>query len=227
MIYFNGERWMPFENIISFTEKMVVFDNDTERYKGKKDLQITTFKLSIEEAKRLEDIKNVTTMSIVDIEKYIKGEPMLEEQSAEMQEALQKAVEKKSIREAINFETVPDETLLTLDFLKKEFKEGILIEKNDLVSFEGSLYLSLQDHIADGNYPPGKTNYRYVIKRKGTNGDGEEPDLWERPTGYENVYSKGDRVKYFDGLIYVSKIDGNAEEPTKDEPYNRYWEKES
>lgn len=224
MIYFNGERWMPFENIISFTEKNVVFDNDTERYKGKKDLQIKPFKLSIEEAKRLEDIKNITTMSIVDLEKYIKGEPMLEEPSAEMQEALHKATEKKSIREAINFETVPDEILVTLDFLKKDFRHGIFIEKNDLVEYNQSLYISLSDHIADENYPPGETNYRYTVKRKGTHGDGEDPDPWVKPTGYENVYNTGDRVLYLpDGLIYISQIDGNAEEPTKDVPYNRYW----
>ena len=25
------------------------------------------------------------------------------------------------------------------------------------------------------------------------------------------------------GKVYISKIEGNSEEPTKDEPHNRYW----
>ena len=28
------------------------------------------------------------------------------------------------------------------------------------------------------------------------------------------------------GKVYISKIEGNSEEPTKDEPHNRYWVEE-
>lgn len=36
---------------------------------------------------------------------------------------------------------------------------------------------------------------------------------WKQPTGGHDAYAKGDRVKYVDGKIYESVIDGNVWSP--------------
>lgn len=94
------------------------------------------------------------------------------------------------------------------------------IKKDELIRYEGLLYKALETHIADENFDPIETNYRYVLATPS-----ETIDYWVKPTGYENVYSTGDLVIYEpNGKTYISKIDGNDQEPTKDEPYNRYWQ---
>ena len=47
---------------------------------------------------------------------------------------------------------------------------------------------------------------------------------WVQPTGGHDAYDKGDKVIY-KGVVWTSKIDGNATIPDGDEPYNRYWSK--
>lgn len=95
-----------------------------------------------------------------------------------------------------------------------------IIKKDELIRYEGELYKSLTEHTADADFNPVITNYRYVLATPK-----ETIDYWKAPAGYQDVYSKGDLVIYKpDGKMYVSKINGNSQEPTKDEPYNRYWE---
>lgn len=223
MFYYNGESWLPFKKKISYTETIVVYDNDSAPHQGKENLEVEEIELTNSQLYRLEAIKNAGNLSIQEVENYVFNKETGSDVPSVIDDSIKTFNENQAIKELVDFDSAPAEVLDKMDFLKKEFKDGVFIMKNDLVEFEGGLYLSLQDHVADENYPPDKTNYRYVVKRKGTHGDGDEPDLWVQPTGYENVYNKGDRVKYFDGFIYVSKIDGNSQEPTKDEPYNRWW----
>lgn len=103
---------------------------------------------------------------------------------------------------------------------KWEDRLGTEIKKDELTRYKGELYKALETHIADENFNPIETNYRYVLATPQ-----QTIDYWVQPSGYENTYSKGDVVIYKpDGKTYISKIDGNSQEPTKDEPHNRYWE---
>ena len=230
MLQFDGEKWVLYKRKVSYKAPYEFYtDDEVEIAEDWIDVEIETIDLDFEQLKRFEQVQYFENAGVDDLVAYIlEGEIPLEDLGLK-EKIIQEQVEDdktQMVKSLTDFENASLETLESLYFLKKEFKHGIFLEKNDLVEYEGGLYVSLQDHVADENYPPDTTNYRYVVKRKGTHGDGEEPDLWEQPTGYENVYNKGDRVKYFDGLIYVSKIDGNSQEPTKDEPYNRYWELE-
>ena len=231
MLQFDGEKWVIYKRKVSYKAPYEFYTDevDLDISDDWLDVEIETIDLDLEQLKRFEQVQYFENAGVDDLKNYIMSGEMPVDDWLLSQEIKREQVEDdkvKIIKEATDFENASLETLEKLYFLNKKFEHGILIEKNDLVEYEGGLYLSLQDHVADENYPPDTTNYRYTVKRKGTHGDGEEPDLWVQPTGYENVYNKGDRVKYFDGFIYVSKIDGNSQEPTKDEPYNRYWELE-
>lgn len=137
------------------------------------------------------------------------------------------------LRKKIDAQNIAVKKLIRIDELTPEEIEGIIalydkwedrigtiIKKDELVRYEGELYKSLAEHTADANFNPIITNYHYVLATPK-----ETIDYWKAPTGYQNDYSKGDLVIYKpDGKTYVSKIDGNSQEPTKDEPHNRYWE---
>ena len=230
MLQFDGEKWALYKRKISYKAPYEFYtDDEVEIAEDWLDVEIETIDLDLEQLKRFEQVQYFENAGVDDLVDYIlEGEIPLEDLGLKEKIINEQIEDDKTqmVKSLTDFENATPEELDKLYFLKKSFKDGIFIEKNDLVEYKGGLYVSLADHVADENYPPDTTNYRYTVKRKGTHGDGEEPDLWVQPTGYENVYNKGDRVKYFDGFIYVSKIDGNAEEPTKDEPYNRYWELE-
>ena len=207
MIINNGEKWVAPKYKI--TQPLVIYDDNIDGYDG---ATIEENILSEEQKARLMEIEFIQ-MSEDEARKYVmNGDGEIPDRRSDIDKLIEMMAVEDMTDEIINF--VPT------------WVDGLRIEKGSYVTYNNIMYKSLQTHTANRDYPPDTTNYRYVIKRKGTHGDGEEPDLWVQPTGYENVYNKGDRVKYFDGLIYVSKIDGNAEEPTKDEPYNRYWELE-
>lgn len=231
MLKFDGEKWNLYKHKVSYLAPYSFYaDEVVELDETWVDAKIDEIELTPEQLKRFEQVQYFENAGIDDLENYI----LTGAEPEDSTEFLAKVIQEQErddqiqiIKELTDFESASAEGLEKLYFLKKDFRHGIFIEKNDLVEYQGGLYVSLQDHIADINYPPDTTNYRYTVKRKGTHGDGQTPDLWIKPTGYENVYNKGDRVLYYDGKIYVSLIDGNAEEPTKDEPYNRYWIEET
>lgn len=127
-----------------------------------------------------------------------------------------------AIQKVIRVDDLTEEELEEIKNIYPKFEdlEGETIPKGQLLLFGGELYKSLSEHEVDKNYNPAETNYRYVLAAP----EGVA-DFWKQPSGYEDVYNKGDLVIYKpNGKTYVSKIDGNSQEPTKDEPHNRYWE---
>ena len=96
---------------------------------------------------------------------------------------------------------------------------GKLVPKDTLLRYQGILYKTLAEITVSAEFNPIDTNYQYVKASAS-----EVIPIWVLPTGYENAYDIGDKVIYEpNGKVYISKIEGNSQEPTKDEPHNRYW----
>lgn len=99
---------------------------------------------------------------------------------------------------------------------------GLTYKKGDIVRFDEALweYFSSKETTATEALNPKDANYLWHKITIGEDGVA----IWKRPEGYQDVYKKGDIVLYTPtGKKYESLIDGNSQEPTKDEPYNRYW----
>ena len=118
-----------------------------------------------------------------------------------------------------------DNQLNNLGDLFPVWKVGETYKKGSVVRFDEKLYeyFGEEESVATEQLAPNLANYLWR-EVKVTSEGGEAVLEWVMPTGYENAYKKGDIVLYTPtGKKYKSLIDGNSQEPTKDEPYNRYW----
>lgn len=72
------------------------------------------------------------------------------------------------------------------------------------------LYRCVQGHTSQADWEPDKTPALWTEVAK----PGEIP-VWKQPTGAQDAYNKGDKVRYpdKDGLVYVSIVDANTWEP--------------
>ena len=98
---------------------------------------------------------------------------------------------------------------------------GQTIPEGTIVRYEGVLYQVVkgQTHKVEKHLDPVSMNYGYV----------EIPPVnaipeWFPVDGYQDaqIRKKGYKMTY-NGKVYESLIDGNTQEPTMDEPHNRYW----
>ena len=90
------------------------------------------------------------------------------------------------------------------------WKVGASYKKNDLVKKDSVLYMVLQDHTSQEDWPPETT---YALYRK-IRGDSPTPTVpeWVQPTGAHDAYNKGDLVMHKDKK-WESMIDANVWEP--------------
>lgn len=134
-----------------------------------------------------------------------------EDLSVAISEAVQKAV------------GLDDETIIQLAQFYPEWTVGTTYSQGDIVRYGDETlwrYHSPDATVATDQLRPGLADYLWTKIVIGDDG----VVIWVQPTGYENAYKVGDVVLYKPtSLKYESLIDGNTQEPTKDEPYNRYW----
>lgn len=230
MLKFDGEKWELYKKRVSYLAPYSFYTDEVEVDNSWTNVEIETVDLDLEQLKRFEQVQYFENAGVDDLVDYIlEGKIPLEDLGLKEKIINEEIEDNKTqmIKSLTDFENATPEELDKLYFLKKSFKHGIFIEKNDLVEYKDGLYVALVDHVAMDIYPPDTTPTLYRVKRKGEGGEQGIPDPWEQPTHAENAYQKGDRVLYLpDGLIYISQIDGNDTEPTKDEPYNRWWKLE-
>ena len=119
--------------------------------------------------------------------------------------ALRRAIEQASV-------SLPDETALeAVELFPAWCGDGISYAVNTRLRFGDSLYRVVQAHISQPDWPPDRTPALYTPVAA----PGEIP-VWRRPTGAQDAYRPGDRVRYPDaaGAVWVSTVDANTWEPS-------------
>lgn len=93
-----------------------------------------------------------------------------------------------------------------------QWTAGAEYQAGERISDEaGNLYRVEQTHTSQGEWPLEGTPALYTRLGVST----EDPDAvpeWRQPTGAQDAYRKGDRVRY-GGRIYESAVDGNVWAP--------------
>ena len=82
---------------------------------------------------------------------------------------------------------------------------------NDRVSYGGTTYRCIQSHTSQSDWTPDVVPALWT--RIKANPDPSEPEEWVQPTGAQDAYAKGDRVKH-NGKVWVSDVDANVWEPS-------------
>lgn len=81
---------------------------------------------------------------------------------------------------------------------------------NDRVSYNGLVYRCVQSHTSQADWTPDAVPALWA--RIKANPDPSEPEEWVQPTGAQDAYAKGDKVKH-NGKVWESDVDGNVWEP--------------
>lgn len=84
---------------------------------------------------------------------------------------------------------------------------GVAYASGNRVQHGGKLWKCLQAHTSQAGWEPGVAPSLWVEVAK----PGEIPD-WKQPTGAQDAYSKGDKVKH-NAKVWVSNVDNNVWEP--------------
>lgn len=227
MLKFDGEKWELYRQKVSYKAPYEFYtDDEVEIAEDWVDVKIETLDLDLEQLKRFEQVRYFENAGVDDLVAYIlEGKIPLEDFDLKNKIIEEQIQDDKTqmVKSLTDFENASPEELDKLYFLKKSFKDGIFIERNDLVEYKGGLYVALVDHVAMDIYPPDTTLTLYRVKRKGEAGEEGEPDPWIQPINAETSYQKGARVSH-KGFIWVSIFQGaNVWEPGE---YDG-WEMES
>ena len=104
--------------------------------------------------------------------------------------------------------TLTDEQAELVPQIYPEWAVGVSYKVGDRVRYDGKLYRCVQAHDSQEGWEPPSVPALWVR----TAPEGEIPE-WVQPTGAQDAYNKGDRVRY-EGKVYESTIDGNVWSPT-------------
>lgn len=106
--------------------------------------------------------------------------------------------------------SLPDEDALEAIELFHLWTPGVGYAVGIRVRYSDKLYRCEQEHTAqDGWEPPTTPALWTEVAEPGT------IPVWRQPTGAQDAYAKGDKVKYPDeqGDIWISDVDNNVWEP--------------
>lgn len=94
---------------------------------------------------------------------------------------------------------------------------GIFYEVSARIRHGGRLYRCVQAHMSQTDWTPDRTPALWTV----VSAPGTIP-VWRQPSGTQDAYMTGDRVRYPDenGPVYESLIDGNTWSP---EAYPAGW----
>jgi len=81
---------------------------------------------------------------------------------------------------------------------------------NDRASYGGTVYRCIQSHTSQADWTPDAVPALWT--RIKADLDPSEPEEWVQPTGAQDAYAKGDRVKH-NGKVWESDVDSNVWEP--------------
>lgn len=107
-------------------------------------------------------------------------------------------------------ESLPDEDALEAVELFQSWDAGVDYAVQTRVRYGGKLYRCEQTHTSQEGWEPPVTPALWTeVAEPGT------IPVWKQPTGAQDSYAKGDKVRYPDeaGSVWVSDVDGNVWEP--------------
>lgn len=106
--------------------------------------------------------------------------------------------------------SLPDEDALNAVELFPAWAAGVDFDRDIRVRYNGKLYRCEQAHTSQSGWePPNVPALWTEVAEPGT------IPVWRQPTGAQDAYMAGDKVRYpdEDGAVYVSGIDYNVYEP--------------
>lgn len=80
---------------------------------------------------------------------------------------------------------------------------------NDRASYSGGVYRCIQSHTSQSDWTPDAVPALWTRIKADPSG---EPEEWVQPTGAQDAYNKGDRVRH-NGQVWTSDVDANVWEP--------------
>ena len=103
-----------------------------------------------------------------------------------------------------------DKTALDVLVLFPTWQSGKAYAVDERIRYEDKLYRCVQAHTSQADWTPDATPALWTEVAK----PGEIP-VWKQPTGAQDAYNKGDKVKYpdADGDVWVSIVDSNVWQP--------------
>lgn len=117
--------------------------------------------------------------------------------------ALRALIEKAAV-------SLADDDALEAVELFPTWKSGTSYAADDRIRYGEKLYRCVQAHTSQADWTPDLTPALWTEVAK----PGEIP-VWKQPTGAQDAYNKGDKVKYpdADGDVWVSIVDSNVWQP--------------
>lgn len=156
-------------------------------------------------------------LTFEDAEDYLKGlddfAPLPDDESA-LIDAQEVIAEQASVIADIS-DILTDEQAELMPSIYPEWAADISYAIGKRVRYNTKLYRCVQAHTSQEGWEPDITPALWTR----TAPDGEIPD-WVQPTGSQDAYNKGDKVRY-EGYIYESLIDGNVWSPAD---YPQGWQ---
>lgn len=117
--------------------------------------------------------------------------------------ALRALIEKAAV-------SLDDEDALEAVELFPVWQSGKAYATDERIRYGEKLYRCVQAHTSQADWMPDRTPALWAEVAK----PGEIP-VWKQPTGAQDAYNKGDKVKYpdADGDIWASIVDSNVWQP--------------
>jgi len=103
--------------------------------------------------------------------------------------------------------SLPDEDALDAPEMYPHWREYMTLAINDRICYRDKLYRVVQAHTTQAGWEPDIAPALFTEVAK----PGEIPD-WKQPTGAQDAYMKGDKVRY-DGKVWTSTVDNNVWQP--------------
>lgn len=106
---------------------------------------------------------------------------------------------------------LPDETALeSVEFFPAWSGEAVAYCAEMRLRYRSKLYRVVQAHTSQPDWPPDQTPALYTAVAA----PGKIP-VWRQPTGTQDAYGLGDKVRYpdTDGPVWISAVEANTWEP--------------
>lgn len=212
------KRWIQFERKITYTQRHEYYTDDDVIPEGLSDVIVDEIVLNDEQRMRLEHVRYIEDMGIDALTKYV----MFGEFTEDYPKIGIKVAEEKTIEtllSMVDFATATPAKILGLSPLANPWNGSeIFYTAGQLITDDEVMYRVLISHTSQMDWKPKLSPSLFAVLLTSPTG---EPLDWVQPDS-TNPYNIGDKVKWTDGFIYESLINGNVWSPSA---YPQGWKK--